>query len=136
MARDRRRGTATANREEVRYDHDGTVIIAKPSEEEENPVTTPIVNQRPSRRVAESVNQSTTLPVVDVIDAFASYTSVPRWYKYEKSDKPGVCSICKKPTMCRIRKICGDCMDKYSDLILELAKEAVENGRSTISLDS
>lgn len=120
MARDRRRTRPT----EI-YNNDATVITATPAEETPEPVV-----QR--RSVAAS---SIEIPLVAVIDTLASYVSKPKWFERELADRPGQCLICKKATMCKIRKICADCMNKYSGEIYDLASEAVENGQTSITLN-
>lgn len=119
MARDRRRTRPT----EI-YNNDATVITATSAEETHEPVV--------QRR---SVGNSVDLNVTDVIDTLASYVSKPKWFERELADRPGQCLICKKATMCKIRKICADCMNKYSGEIYDLASEAVENGQTSITLN-
>lgn len=120
MARDRRRTRST----EI-YNNDATVITATPAEETSAPVV-----QR--RSIAAS---SIEIPLGDVIDTLASYVSKPKWFERELADRPGTCLICRKATMCKIRKICADCMNKYSGEIYDLAIEAVENGQTSITLN-
>lgn len=120
MARDRRRTRPT----EI-YNNDATVITATPAEETHEPVV--------QRRSVSTSNIE--IPVTDVIDTLASYVSKPKWFERELSDRPGKCLICKKATMCKIRKICADCMNKYSGEIYDLASEAVENGQTSITLN-
>ena len=125
MARERRRA---AQRPVTVYDNDATLITAVPSEE-------PI---EPARSASVGIAGGVDIPLVDVIDGFASYiVTMPksRWLQSEKDDKPGTCSICKKRTTYRGRKICGDCMDKYADEIYDLSREAAENGHTAITLD-
>lgn len=120
MARERRRTRPT----EI-YNNDATVITATPAEEK----PAPAVQRR-------SVGNSVDLNVTDVIDTIASYVSKPKWFERELADRPGQCLICKKATMCKIRKICADCMNKYSGDIYDLASEAVENGQTSITLNT
>lgn len=123
MARDRGRRPTTI------YDNDATVIVETPSEDT-NASTIHVDGSIRPRRVQE---RSVSIHVADLIDTLAGYTA--KWFAEQKSDRPGSCYICKKETMCKIRKLCGDCMDKYSDLIYEKAHEAIENGESTITID-
>ena len=121
MAQDRRRRRPQT---EI-YNNDATVIIETPTEETLEPVA-----QRRSVPARDII-----IPVADVIDTLASYVSKPKWFERELADRPGTCLICKKATMCKIRKICADCMNKYSGEIYGLAEEAAENGQASVTLN-
>lgn len=123
MARDRRRAVRPQTET---YNNDGIVITKTPAEETPAPTEIPI--QR--RNHGNSVD----FDVTDVIDTLASFNT--GWFEKEKAEKPGECYICHKQTPYRFRKVCADCMKKYSGEIYDLASEAVENGQTSITLNT
>lgn len=122
MARDRRR---------IIYDNDATVITESIGNEENNSTTDSL--HRSAKRSAFIEN--VTMSVSDVVDTFASYASVPRWFIDYKAEKLGECNICHRDTAYRFRRICVDCMDKYGDTIFDLARNASDNGETTITFE-
>ena len=122
MARERRRA---AQRPVTVYDNDATLITAVPSEEPIEPV----------RSASVGMAGCVDIPLVDVIDSLASYSSVGTLYAEEKADKAGKCLLCGDKTNYKFRKICVNCMKKYGNEIYDLAREATDNGHTAITLD-
>lgn len=127
MARDRR-GRNTI------YDNDGTVIIQ--STGDTNAVNDDVSVDTHSRMEAKARSNisraSNTVEMTDIFDTLVSY-SPNRWFANEKDMSAGTCAVCGKETKSSIRKICGDCMDKYQAVIYQKAKEALANGERYIN---
>lgn len=116
MARDRRG--------RIVYNNDATVIEETPNVE---------VKQRPDvvaprRATARNVE----IHIEDVVDALASYTP----FNVEKGSGDGKCLICNTKTQYPIRKICVNCMKRFSDQIHQNAVDAVERGDMSITLNT
>lgn len=127
MARDRRARKTI-------YDNDATVIIQGT---EDTGLTKD--NTRADALYVEPklsgdfIEDTSTIELADVFDTLVSYTPL-RWFVNKRGIGVGTCSICGKETKESIRKICGDCMDKYQTAIYRNAKEAIANGESYINL--
>ena len=100
------------------YDNDGTTV-------------TETVGASDGATVFKS-GEGTHFDVSDVLDTFAGYL-LPR-FKIEKQSGSGKCMICGKDTAYPVRKVCVDCMDKYSDDLYQQSKEASSNGNTGFEL--
>lgn len=118
---------ATRRRNVMGFDDD-SVIVEKsyPTEKVE------VVEKRKSFKSARETKE---INVDDVMDTFAGYMAAR--FGVNKSGEPnGECVICGKSTQYQHRKMCVDCLEKYSvEDILNKSKTAVENGETTFTLN-
>lgn len=115
---------ARRNREKVLYNNDGTVLIQSDSDTSTTLIKTP--NKAPAKLPG-------TVKVVDILDALAGW-SIPQFNLLKSSSGKGECVICGKQTAYKNRTLCIECMENYAEDLYAKAKEAVENGETTVNL--
>lgn len=120
MARDRRT-------RKVIFDNDASVIT------ESKGIGNETTDVRVSQTNDTGSGPNSTVQLSDLFDTLISYTS-QRWFQNQKNTGTGTCCICGKETREAIRKICGDCMDRYQDVIYTKVQEAFNNGEQSITI--
>lgn len=116
MARDRKQRP-----EKIVYNHDGTIITETASTNDEV--------QAERRSSYLSSTRVVEIPVLDVFDAYATYTQF--WVGGGKSS----CAICGIETQYDGRKICRDCMKQHKVQLQEKTESALELGDRTVSIE-
>lgn len=112
------------NKSRTLYDNDGTVVIDTTGISDEVSV---------EQSVGDNSAAHTTYTVNDALDTLASYL-LPRFPIDKSREESGVCKVCGKQTSFPIRKMCVECMEKYSQKLYENAKTAVSEGNSDFDL--
>lgn len=120
MARDRRAS-------KVLYNSDATLITQNESVE-----ATDANNTRMAANKAMN-EMGATIQVADFFDTLVSYSPF-RWFGSVKGMGTGTCVLCGKETREDIRRICGECLDRYQSVLYRKTKEALNNGESYINI--
>lgn len=120
MARDRRT-------RKVIFENDASVIT------ESHGIVDDMTDVRAIQTNDIGVGANITVQLSDLFDALISYTS-QRWFQNQKNAGTGTCCICGKETRESIRKICGDCMDRYQDVIYNNVQESFNDGKQSITI--
>lgn len=117
---------ARRNRDKVLYDNDGTVLIQSdtPTATASSPMKAP--SKAPAKNTTE-------IKVTDVLDTLAGFT-IPRFNLYSESEGKGECILCGKETTYKKRKVCVTCLEEHGEELYAKARNAIENGETTITL--
>lgn len=121
MARERRA-------RKVLYDSDATVITENESVDTGNVG----FNAQNVSRMSMKEN-GVEVKMEDLFDTLVAYSPY-RWFGSVKGVGTGTCVICGKSTCEDIRKICGECMDKFHPFLYRKGKEVLKDGERSINI--